>query len=168
MNKRIELAGLMVACGAFLMIQGCAKTAVHGGDPQAVQWRQVDERWVQNIYPDGSMTMSDGKTGLMWVYTASRGGAMTWDEAKAYCDNLTHAGYTDWQMPAVERLYELWLDKDLFFVARNYHYWSGTLYSNPERPGMAWGVLLDENKGNMNFLPREHKSFVVPVRSARR
>ena len=51
--------------------------------------------------PDGTIT--DNATGLMWQQ-ADSAEAMTWQEALAYCEDLSLAGYTDWRLPDAKEL----------------------------------------------------------------
>ncbi len=46
---------------------------------------------------NGNGTVTDTVTGLMWQQTD--GGEMTIENAMAYCDSLTLAGYTNWRLP---------------------------------------------------------------------
>ena len=56
-------------------------------------------------------TVLDTKTNLMWADTDS-GRALTWAEAKSYCDNYRGGGYADWRMPTISELNGLY-DKSL-------------------------------------------------------
>ncbi len=57
------------------------------------------ERFV--AYDNG--TVKDLTTGLMWA-AADNGRAITWDEAKIYCQNYRGGGYQDWRMPTNNEL----------------------------------------------------------------
>lgn len=62
---------------------------------------------VQAGYIDnGDGTVTDKGTGLMWQQDTAPG-TYTWDEAFAYCDNSTLAGYSDWRLPTVKELSSL-------------------------------------------------------------
>ncbi len=50
-------------------------------------------------------TVTDQITGLIWQQTD--GGEMTWSIAATYCDQLTLGGYTDWQLPGDDALFNL-------------------------------------------------------------
>ena len=45
----------------------------------------------------------DTQTGLMWA-DKDNGSSVTWQEAKAYCENYRGGEYTDWRMPTIEEL----------------------------------------------------------------
>jgi hypothetical protein len=144
-----------------------------GGDPTAVSWVVVNDRWVKNTYANGDITMSDRTTGLMWPYNASLGGRRTWFDAMSYCDNLTYAGHADWRLPYVNaqdgsdgpvrprELEEMFSQQSLFSGVQAYHYWSGT--SNAGDTNYAWRVYMYWGQVHV-----EHKTydapFVWPVR----
>lgn len=56
----------------------------------------VDMRFIDNT--DGTVT--DTTTGLMWMKNANLG-AMSWDSAVAFCEDLVANGYDDWRLPTV-------------------------------------------------------------------
>jgi len=83
---------------------------------------------------NGDGTVTDTSTGLMWQrVTASR--TYTWEQALSYCENLTHAGYSDWRLPTIKELASL---ADLrrynpaidtaYFPGTAWSYWSSTTY----------------------------------------
>lgn len=58
-------------------------------------------------------------------------GAMSWNSAMTFCDNLTYAGYSDWFLPDKDELYAMFIYKDDIggFVTSSYQesrYWSST------------------------------------------
>jgi hypothetical protein len=93
-------------------------------------------------------TVTDKATGLMWQ-KGEEGGSRNWADALAYCNGVTIAGYTDWQLPNVRELGSL-LDEtkdnpamDVSFFPGNLAeaYWSSTTYaSGPSDHTQAWGV----------------------------
>lgn len=52
----------------------------------------------------GDGTVTDHKTQLMWSKNANLGGAMSWQDAKSYCEKLTLAGHDDWRLPSLNRV----------------------------------------------------------------
>ena len=56
-------------------------------------------------YDDG--TVLDTKTGLMWA-AKDNGKDINWKNAKKYCENYQGGGYSDWRMPAIDELEELY------------------------------------------------------------
>jgi len=51
-------------------------------------------------------TITDNLTGLMWTEDGNHG-AMTWEQALAYCAVYSHSGHSDWRLPNVRELYSL-------------------------------------------------------------
>jgi hypothetical protein len=54
---------------------------------------------------NGDGTVTDNVTGLMWM--KDMGEKMTWEEAMAYAETCTFAGYNDWRVPSIKELYSL-------------------------------------------------------------
>ena len=63
----------------------------------------ASNRFVNN----GDGTISDTKTGLMWV-SKDNGFPINWPDAVEYCKNLRVGGYTDWRMPTLAELTSLY------------------------------------------------------------
>ena len=89
-------------------------------------------------------TVTDIDTGLMWQQDTAPG-TYTWQQALAYCENLTFAGYNDWRLPNVNELlflvdysrYYLAIDP-VFSVIVSSYYWSST--TNVDDSESAWLV----------------------------
>ncbi|WFB37751.1 DUF1566 domain-containing protein [Kiritimatiellota bacterium B12222] len=58
---------------------------------------------INDFVDNGDGTVSDQATGLMWSQDDS-GKGMNWEEALAYAEAATTAGYTDWRLPNVKEL----------------------------------------------------------------
>ena len=58
---------------------------------------------INDFVDNGDGTIMDQATGLMWTQSDS-GAGMDWQEALAYCQNLTSAGYDDWRLPDAKEL----------------------------------------------------------------
>lgn len=54
---------------------------------------------------NGNGTVTDTVTGLMWQQ--ADGGEMTFENAGAYCDGLSLAGYTDWRLPTAQEAFSI-------------------------------------------------------------
>jgi len=54
---------------------------------------------------NGDGTITDNITGLIWQKTD--GGEMTFENAKAYCKNLTLGGFNDWRLPTSHELFSI-------------------------------------------------------------
>ena len=62
-----------------------------------------------NFADNGDGTITDLSTGLMWMTYDSgdllgEDGAMVWDEALAWSEDLDYAGYDDWKLPDAKEL----------------------------------------------------------------
>jgi len=53
---------------------------------------------------NGDGTISDQASGLTWMQTDSQQ-ALGWEDALAYCENLSWAGYDDWRLPNAKELH---------------------------------------------------------------
>jgi hypothetical protein len=70
----------------------------------------------QPSYTDnGDGTVSDNITGLVWLHSGDTDGdgdtdaadKLSYSAAGTYCEDLSYAGYDDWQLPAIKQLYSL-------------------------------------------------------------
>jgi hypothetical protein len=113
------------------------------GDPAAVSNEVINARWTKNFYANGDITMSDRDTGLMWLYDAGFAGLTNWGAAVSYCDDLSYAGYSDWQLPRMGELGKQFFEMEYFAGVQSYEYWSGT--SDERLDGTAWYVGMRAN-----------------------
>jgi len=102
-----------------------------------------------NSTPDDASddTVTDNLTGLMWTKNANMA-SKTWEDAKSYCEELSHAGHNDWHLPNVNELLSL-IDRGKanpalpeghpFSDVQNF-YWSSTACSGVT--SHAWDVNL--------------------------
>jgi hypothetical protein len=51
---------------------------------------------------------TDPVTGLMWA-TQDNGSDVNWNQAKAYCSDLRLGKYSNWRMPAIEELAQMYV-----------------------------------------------------------
>lgn len=89
----------------------------------------------------------DDKTGLVWQdnkEVAEK--SFTFDEAKAYCQDLTVDGFEDWRLPTIRELYtivELRRNrpalKNGFTVKDDGRYWTATPFAK-KNSEMAWYI----------------------------
>ncbi len=132
-----------------------------GGDTKAVLWKVVNERWVQNTYANGDVTMSDKTTGKMWLYSANPCERKYLDDAVSYCNNMTYAGYFDWSIPQKEELLAQFSQKGYFADVQAGGYWSGTSGANTS--GYAW--LVHMPSGSVDYYNgKVYNGYVWPVR----
>jgi hypothetical protein len=62
-----------------------------------------DSYGLNDFEGNGDGTVTDYATGLMWQQ-ADSGSGMNWEDALAYAENSTLAGYDDWRLPNVKEL----------------------------------------------------------------
>ncbi len=164
-------ASLVFALGADDRIRNTPVPT--GGDPLAVSWEAVNDRWVKNIYANGDITMSDRSNNRMWLYNANPCDPKNWYKAKSYCDNLTYAWYSDWYLPDQNTLIEQHSQRIYFSgVVENCYYWSSTNVTLPGGSIKAMGVkswyyayLGTFRVESDSFSPDTYDYFVWPVRS---
>lgn len=63
------------------------------------------------ISQDSAKTWEDSSTGLMWT-VEDNSGDLNWNQANAYCEDLTLEGHTDWRLATLEELEGLY-DRNL-------------------------------------------------------
>ena len=56
---------------------------------------------------DAGKTWTDPETGLMWT-KKDNGSDVNWQKARSYCHNLRLAGYSDWRLPAIDELSDIY------------------------------------------------------------
>jgi len=66
----------------------------------------LPEKKKKRFVNNGNDTITDNKTGLMWV-SKDNGTPINWYDAIEYCKNLRVGGYTDWRMPTIAELASL-------------------------------------------------------------
>jgi hypothetical protein len=119
---------------------GVSALRPEGGDPRANDWLEFDDRWIRNHYADGSYTVSDLESGVMWTYDAASKGTAPWREALAYCEQLSYAGYSDWKLPDKKQLVSLFPFIHYFRDVQPERYWSSQPnYSYADSVNMADG-----------------------------
>jgi hypothetical protein len=132
---------------------------------RAVRGGQSDNSFIDNS--DGTVT--DTNSGLMWQKDTAPG-TYTWQQALAYCENLTLAGHTDWRLPNRSELQTLvnynWFSPSIdraFFpdTARDF-YWSSTTFAR--LPYCAWGVFFIYGHVSYSDKPYNARYYVRAVR----
>ncbi|MDM8535907.1 caspase family protein [Desulfobacterales bacterium HSG17] len=100
-NIKIE-SGISQEISAFLDKEVLAAAESKEGAFQ----NNRDGRFIAN----GDGTVLDTATGLMWA-EKDNGEDIDWKKAKEYCNNFQGAGYTDWRMPTLDELEQIY-EKD--------------------------------------------------------
>jgi hypothetical protein len=93
-----------------------------GGDPNALSWEVVNNRWVRNSYQNGQVTMTDLSSNNMWLYDAASTSKMNPYDGASHCDYLYYAGYRDWELPGTAHLTDLYSQKQFFEDVRDAWY----------------------------------------------
>ena len=120
---------------------------------------------------NGNDTVTDRRTGLMWMKTGrATFGAMDWQSAETYCNTLKHAGYSDWHIPSkddwrtiISKEKEnpaLLAPQSFRNVVTYLDYWTRTRVA--QSPGFVWAVNLYYGKGTL--LNKKKNAFAWPVR----
>jgi len=132
---------------------------------------------------DGDGTITDNRTGLMWVqsgyadedttpattYTPSGNWRKyTWENAILYCERLDYAEYTDWRLPNVRELESIVdageqspsINTTYFLNTENSWYWLSTTYVPTTT--MAWYVGF--TLGRVSPTAKTGSYYVRPVR----
>jgi hypothetical protein len=69
--------------------------------------QDAQHQGLQPSYTDnGDGTVTDNNSGLVWQKTPPAD-KMTYDEAKAYVENLEIGGYTDWRLPTIKESFSI-------------------------------------------------------------
>ena len=98
----------------------------------------------------GKVIVTDTVTGLIW--TKEYSGTVIWQNALAYCENLSYAGYTDWRLPNIDELKTL-IDDTIYSPASTFpgmlseYFWSSSSHAHYTTP--AWRV--DFSYGYVNY-----------------
>ena len=85
-------------------------------------------------------TLIDHELGLEWQRTNLPTSTMNWNSAVSYCNNLNHAGYSDWRLPTLREMELSIVDRfdGSPYIIGNYeyfpeiksYYWTNTIYSS--------------------------------------
>ena len=132
---------------------------------------------------NGDGTVTDKRTGLMWVqsgyadtdttpatdYTIDGNWRKyTWENVILYCERLDFAGYTDWRLPNCKELYSIlsyegtapYINETYFTNTKNHYYRTSTTYMTDT----TYALLVNFNSGNMNSNSKTTVYYVRPVR----
>ena len=84
---------------------------------------------------------------------------MTWTEANLYCKGLELYGYSDWQLPSITVLNQMYVYKNQIGGFKSCGYWSCNVY---EYSSYYFRDMCDGNQGHANGLTSKY--WVRPIR----
>ena len=102
MKKSLEIRGAIIPVFILIGILICCSrpyTVDHATTLETVK----DSRFI--AYDNA--TVLDTNTNLMWA-AKDNGSDINWANAKAYCENYRGGGYSDWRMPTLDELKDLY------------------------------------------------------------
>jgi len=135
-----------------------------GNYVRAVRGGQSQNAFVDN----GDGTVTDTSTVLMWQQETAPGG-YNWEQALAYCENLSLGGHSDWRLPTVKELrslvdysqYAPAIDTTFFpNTVSSSHYWSST--TDAASTSGAWDVYFYDGGGHWRY--KSDGNYVRAVR----
>ncbi|MFW5501148.1 MULTISPECIES: DUF1566 domain-containing protein [unclassified Maridesulfovibrio] len=141
-------------------IKGYGKRNPRGNCSKYIRYVRGNPEYGKNIFIDRKdSTIEDKATGLIWQQTDSSK-KLNWEEALSYCENLTHAGRSDWRLPNVKELQSI-VDysrspktsnsaaiNSIFKVTDNEsYYWSSTTHMDGPKPSHASYVAFGRALG---------------------
>lgn len=151
---------------------------------------------INNFVDNGDGTISDLATGLMWMQVDSgnlkagkkKDGAMNWEEALEWSENLSYAGYDDWRMPdakelqsivdysrspdttgsaAIDPLFSTTAIKDGNNETNYPYFWTGTTHLEGRQKGnQAVYIAFGEGQGYMQMPPGRGSYRLIDVHGA--
>jgi hypothetical protein len=112
------------------------KTGSHDHLVRAVRGEESGS--VDHFIDNGDGTVTNADTDLMWQKDSAPGYNYTWQQALAYCENLTLAGYNDWRLPNINELQSLVdyesdypsINTTFFPDTKSSYYWSSTTHAH--------------------------------------
>jgi len=165
LNLGKDVLGMKPPLGNVWLVRDANASAALGAVAESTPPRQAVDpaaaRFVITTQGTDEMVV-DHVTGLTWVKAPHRlpGNAkpLSWQDADAFCRELSYGGYDDWRMPDSQELKEM--GGCPLVERRKDYYWSACAY--PGLPIMAW--LVRAHDGYLNAVERSHTSNVCPVR----
>ncbi len=128
---------------------------------------------------NGDGTVTDTRTGLMWVKNPHTDlpkvfkDQMTWKDAIEACKDLDFAGHKDWRLPTIEELRSIvdyTRDKpaiNITFFPDTKKSWYWTITPTSWSSDNAWVVNFNGGYVGCDDRDRDSGSYVRPVRSSK-
>ncbi len=137
---------------------------------------------VNTFVDNGDETITDASTGLMWSKPDS-GGALNWEQALDYAENLVHAGHDDWRLPNAKELQSIVdctrapaalppapqgpaIDPIFAITDSEAWYWTGTTHLDAPAPNFAVYVCFGLATGWMEQPPGSGNYTLLDVHGA--
>ncbi len=158
---------------------GKASLSLEKKAPPSLPQESMKDRFVDN----GDGTVTDKKTGLMWIKNGWRIdflAALTWPEAVKKCARFKVGNYKDWRLPTVQEWQSL-VDRSVSYPAlvepnpfeniiTHMPYWSRTEYAYGEKALTVGSGARDSYtvmlySGNFNHQKKTEFAFILPVRT---
>ncbi|TIH19225.1 DUF1566 domain-containing protein [Marinifilum sp. JC120] len=141
-------------------IKGYGKKDPRGRSSKYIRYVRGNPDYGKNIYVDRKDgTVEDKATGLIWQQADSVK-KLNWKEALSYCENLNHAGRTDWRLPNVKELQSIVdysrspktsgtaaIDPIFKVTDKESYYWSSTTHMDGPKPSHASYVAFGRALG---------------------
>ena len=91
----------------FINIYGHQRFITNIKEIQIIGFLDMPARALDRCVNHDDGTVTDTKTGLMWA-TKDNGDLISWPDALSYCQNYTGGGHTDWRLPTLSELANLY------------------------------------------------------------
>ena len=152
----------------------------------ALKWytyvKENEEKWSEEnkaavarkarFKDNGDGTVTDQRSGLMWA-AKDNGEYIPWSRAKAYCENYTGGGYSDWRLPTQDELAGLYdknfRNKDGYYLTDLIHLSSCCAWISEKREIGSSAFHFDFYGGRRGWCDASHSFYprALPVRSVK-
>ena len=110
-------------------------------------------------------TVTDSSTGLMWQKKPD-GKQRNWDDAKNYCRNLIHGGFSDWKLPNGKELRQVLRKKQIFDPYKISGKWDSSFWSS-QTASYLNAFLVNFGTGKSISYEKRSKLYVRCVREGK-
>ncbi|MBQ6097732.1 MAG: DUF1566 domain-containing protein [Bacteroidales bacterium] len=87
---------------------------------------------------------------------------MDWNAANNYCNNLVLYGYTDWRLPTIEELEQMYVNRDSIGGFGTSNYWSGTYSGSYGGSSQYWYIWFSNGSAYEGYTSGTY--HVRPIR----